>query len=108
MSIKIGNIRTFVPDGNIVIRVDRTSVLGNPYVMPDETYRDTVCDWYEDYFYETVNSLSDKEQSFKNALNHIIDDAKNNDVTLLCWCYPKRCHAETIKRYIEQKLEEDK
>lgn len=42
----------------------------------------------------------------KHELDRIIELAKNNDITLLCWCYPKRCHAETIKRYIESKLEE--
>ena len=105
MSIKIGNVQTFIPDDSVVIRVDRTSVLGNPYVMPDESYRDTVCDWYEDYFYDTVNSVRD-HKSFKNKLN-IIEIARTNDITLLCWCYPKRCHAETIKRYIEHKLEEE-
>ena len=106
MSVKIGNIRTFVPDGSIAIKVDRTSVLGNPYVMPDETFRDTVCDWYDDHFYDTVDSLAFYHISFKNELNRIIEIARTNDVTLLCWCAPKRCHAETIKRYIERKLEE--
>ena len=105
MSIKIGNIRTLVPDGSVVIRVDRTSVLGNPYIMPDESYRDTVCDWYEDYFYDTVNSVEGDHVSFKNKLNSTIEIARTNDITLLCWCHPKRCHAETIKRYIEHKLE---
>lgn len=104
--IKIGNIKTFVPDGSIAIKVDRSSPLGNPYMMHNESERDTVCDWYDDYFYDIVGNLHSisKNNRFVDKLESIFELAKTEDITLLCWCYPKRCHAETIKRYLEERL----
>ena len=29
---------------------------------------------------------------------------KEHDICLACWCAPKRCHAETIKKFIEKYL----
>lgn len=98
--IKIGNIRTFKPDGSIAIRVDRGTPLGNPFYMSNESLRDFVCDRYESYF-NTPHTII-----FNEELDRIVELAKTNDITLLCWCYPKRCHAETIKKYIEKQLEE--
>ncbi len=97
--IKIGNITTFKPDGSITIKVDRSSPLGNPFYMGNESLRDFVCDRYEAYFNAPHPII------FNDELNRIVELAKTNDITLLCWCYPKRCHAETIKKYIDKILE---
>lgn len=97
--ISIGNIQTFKPDGSIAIRVDRTSPLGNPFFMAKEEQREEVCDRYEEYF-DCPHTII-----FNTELARIVELAKTNDITLLCWCYPKRCHAETIKRYLEKQLE---
>lgn len=105
MSIKIRNIRTFKPDGSITIKVDRSSPLGNPFKMGnDESLRDLVCNNYERYFDNTVRV---RHTIFTNEVDRIVELAKTNDITLLCWCYPKRCHAETIKRHIEDCLKRE-
>lgn len=96
--IKVGNIRTFTPDGSIAIRVDRSSVLGNPFYMYNESQREAVCDRYEEYFSTTVKL---RRKDFMDELHRIYVLSLEQDITLLCWCSPKRCHAETIKRYIE-------
>lgn len=102
MSIKIGNIKTHKKDGSIAIKVDRTSVLGNPFYMSDESKRDVVCDKYEEYFNKKTNEKTDMK--FMSELYRINALSQQNDITLLCWCSPKRCHAETIKKYIETEL----
>lgn len=99
MSIKVGNIRSHKKDGSIPIKIDRSSVLGNPFYMPDESKRDLVCDQYEEYFNKKIKDGTDSK--FIGELNRIYELSKSNDITLLCWCSPKRCHGETIKRYIE-------
>ena len=101
--IEIVNLRNLqnVKDG-VVIRVDRASVLGNPFYMHNETERDAVCDKYEVYFNEKVTTKTD--DAFMNALRRIYKLAQTNKVYLACWCAPKRCHAETIKKFIEQYL----
>lgn len=102
MSIKVGNIRTHKNDGSIAIKVDRSSVLGKSFYVADESKRDSVCDRYEVYFNDKIKYGIDG--AFIRELSIIFEVAKTHDVTLLCWCAPKRCHAETIIRYIESVL----
>lgn len=101
--IEIVNLRQLkdVKDG-IVIRVDRSSVLGNPFYMSNESMRDAVCDKYQWYFDKKV--IENTDDAFMNELRRIYKLAKHNKVYLACWCAPKRCHAETIKAFIEQYL----
>ena len=102
--IKIINMRSGkkLKLGVPVIPVDRTTRLGNPFHMKNETERDKVCEEYEAYFNKKVAEKTDEK--FMNDLRAIYKLAKNGDVYLACWCYPKRCHAETIKKFIESYL----
>lgn len=34
----------------------------------------------------------------------ILEAARKGDVVLLCWCAPKRCHADVIKQRLEYEL----
>ena len=95
--IKIVNIQDKYYD----IYCGRGTALGNPYSM--ETYteedRNRVCDLYDKWFH----SMKDAgfSPSMRIELNEIKVAAKDGDVILGCYCYPKRCHVETIKKYIE-------
>ena len=91
--IRIVNLRNLkdLKFGEVVIRVDRRSPLGNPFHMRYESERDKVCDQYEAWL-PTVKDRPDIAQ----ALDDIREYALENDVALACWCYPKRCHAESI------------
>ena len=48
--------------------------------------------------------VNNKNQVVLNELRKIYRLAKKYDIALGCWCYPKRCHSETIKRFIESYL----
>jgi hypothetical protein len=99
--IRIVNLRNYRPvEGEVLIKVDRTSPVGNPFYMSDESRRDEVCDKYEAYF----NNPARHTSLFRYYLNDIIGTARNHNVALGCWCAPKRCHAETIKAYVEKVL----
>ena len=74
------------------------SILGNPYFLESESLRNKVCDEYQTYFEEHLNDLD-----FHNALQIIQHDLNYSNVVLGCFCYPRRCHCETIKNYIEKK-----
>lgn len=81
---KVLNKRTHgVPVG--AIYVGRPSKWGNPFVMHDERDRDNVCDAYEQWLRERP---------------HLIAQAKRELIgsDLVCWCAPRRCHAETLLR----------
>jgi len=93
----------------------RGSALGNPFPMKGETQRDAVCNQYEDWFYSVIdepNFLAFIEGHSINwspqmkMLRQIYNKALVSDVNLGCFCSPKRCHCDTIKHFIECKIEE--
>ena len=103
MNVLIRNLRDSKPTQPWEVRVDRASVLGNTFRMVSEDQRDAVCDQYEEYFNNIVRTKSNEE--FMNELRRLYKLAKHyGKLTLFCWCAPKRCHAETIKKFLEQYL----
>lgn len=114
MSIRVVNLRNYRNvENEVLVRVDRQSILGNPFRMKFPTpaqskhpefminERNRVCDAYESYFNEQVA----KDGAFRNEVLRIYRLVKSGkDVALGCWCAPKRCHAEYIKAFIEKQL----
>ena len=84
----------------------RGSALGNPFVMQNlsDTERNRVCDKYEEWFQKLLTKTGD--MPFLIQLHTIRKLAQKGDVTLQCFCAPKRCHCETIKKYIEGETDE--
>ena len=101
--IRIINLRNYkLNDDEILIKVDRSNkVLGNKFKMHHETERDIVCNKYEEWFNTQINN---KNQVVLNELRKIYRLAKKYNIALGCWCYPKRCHSETIKKFIDSYL----
>lgn len=95
--IEICNLRKDKMNKIYDFRVDRKSILGNPFYMKDESKRDEVCDKYEEYFY---NKLIYRDNIIEILKDMISIYKKYNRLNLFCWCYPKRCHAEVIKDFI--------
>ena len=82
------------------IKVDRSSILGNPFHMRDESGRKHVCELYKERFYKILaHAPTDREATELNRLKALYK--KYNKLRLFCWCAPKQCHAEIIKEYIE-------
>lgn len=101
--IRIINLRNYTLKPNeVLIKVDRSTVVGNPFPMHNETQRNEVCDKYAEYFAQQMPI----NKAFHAYIGNIYRTAKKQDVALGCWCAPKRCHAETIKTFIEQHLKE--
>ena len=97
------------------INCGRGSALGNPMEMHDESDRDAVCDFYERWFYSRVdepNFLYNLNKPYwdktpqEQMLKNLFRLALKQDVNLGCSCAPKRCHCDTIKTFLENKLEE--
>ena len=86
------------------VRVDRSSILGNPYYMNGESERDEVCNKYQAYF----NEKYENSEAFKNEVSRLISIYKRyGHLRLFCWCYPKRCHAMYIRKMIEIIMENE-
>lgn len=74
---------------------DRTTPLGNPYHMYDELERNRVCDDYDKYFHAVMVG---ENRGVQRAYHRILSALRAGEkVSLVCWCSPKRCHAETIR-----------
>lgn len=71
------------------------SFLGNPFWMSNESMRDYVCDRYEKEVWPRLVI------QYKDILDRLKAYQKDNVVTFVCWCAPKRCHAKTIKTWVE-------
>lgn len=96
MAITVG--KKFVPGSYYI---GRGTALGNPFVMNGEAERNFVCDQYELYF---QGKLFDNDPAFMKELNRLYQAAKSKDIVLGCFCSPKRCHGDTIKRYLDKLL----
>ena len=103
MIIRICNLR----DKKADFKCDRSSPLGNPYYITTSQNRDCVCNLYEKYFYETILNPDKSPPGALQYLDEILQYCKTTDfdeVTLGCWCYPNRCHTQTIKEWLEMEL----
>lgn len=92
------NLRNDKPTELYDFKVDRTTPLGNRFNMQSEFDRNSVCIEYDNYF---PTLIANKLPSiyFSQILSAY---RKYGKVRLFCWCFPKRCHAETIKRTLEE------
>ena len=99
-TIEIMNLRTDKPSEPWDVKVDRSSVLGNPYPIhfgPGGS-RDEVCDKYDKEFPRRIES----DYAFAQEIHRLFRlYMKHGKLRLFCWCFPKRCHVETIKEYLE-------
>lgn len=97
--IRIINLKSYTPiEGEILIKVDRSSPLGNPFKIKKESDRDKVYDDYQIYF---DNKIKKDDAEFIGALENIYLKSYEANIALGCWCYPLRCHAEVIKKFID-------
>lgn len=89
------------------VYIGRPSPLGNPFPLMDDRYRDEVISDYRRWLYNClrVNScmafpeMSDQERELLK-LKRIHD--RKGELTLICWCKPKRCHGDVIKEILER------
>jgi|GEM_PF-901782 len=123
IAVTVGNLRN-TQQG---IKVDRSSVLGNPFKMRHEGERDAVCDGYEHYFEKVLaegepikvaNQVAQEraleitdvwkrptQQQFIAELDRVEGALrKNPKQPVLCWCAKARCHGETLARHWERAL----
>lgn len=70
--------------------------------MQNETQRNTVCDQYEVYFNIKIKNDREIQELLKQMIQTLRDYGQLN---LFCWCAPKRCHAETIRKYLLEVIE---
>jgi uncharacterized protein (DUF488 family) len=80
------------------IYVGRPSLLGNPFVLHREEQRAAVIRDYEDWLAE---QLLDPSSPASCEIQRLAELTRKQDLCLVCFCAPKACHADIIKRMIE-------
>lgn len=79
--------------------VGRPTVLGNPFPMRKESERDSVCEQYEEWF---NNKLSEQDPVVLNELRKLfVIGRQQGYLKLGCYCAPRRCHADTIAKFLK-------
>lgn len=73
----------WVEQSGLAVRIDRKSIWGNPFLLPDDGDRDTVCDAYADHYWPRKPSLHSRTAELRGK-------------ALGCWCAPQRCHGDFL------------
>lgn len=82
--------------------VGRPSPLGNPFWMSDESRRDEVCNQYEAWF---AKKVEEKDPAVMGELRRLYRLGLYRPVQLVCFCAPRRCHADTIANFLNKHLQ---
>lgn len=97
--LRVVNLRNYKKrEGEILVKIDRSSPLGNPFVMKSENERRNVCLEYREYFLNNIKvdvRMGREIQLIKDYIE------RGDKVALGCWCAPKECHGDFLKEYIE-------
>ena len=97
--IKIGNVyKPTVGFTHIYVgrpKAGTQSPLGNPFPITATQTRDMVCDKYHLWLQEKLKDPNSPQSKEIQRLKNI-----KGNIELLCFCTPKRCHAESIKEAI--------
>ena len=95
------------------IYIARPSVLANPWSHMDSNYPDVIkvgsrkeaVDNYINYFLQQYKN----DSSFREIIDDLVELHKNNiDFNLVCWCSPKECHGDVIKKFVEYQVNRSK
>ena len=76
------NLINWAKTEGLFIQIDRGSPFGNPFEIPGDGDRKTVCESYETYF------------GLKKSLHRKIKSLQGK--VLGCWCYPEQCHGDYL------------
>jgi len=93
--ITVVNKRYFKGKG---IYIGRPSPLGNLFIVGRNGSLEEVMRKYGEYLPEAIKY----DKKIAAAFERIKKAAKEGDVNLICWCAPKWCHGNIIKRMVEE------
>lgn len=107
--IKIKNKHKSKPESNDIY-IGRGSILGNPFTHLNlqntkaEFHcesRDEAIKNYEDYINDKIKN---NDLKICKEIDRLCEIAKEKDINLVCFCSPKKCHGDIIKKIIEKRI----
>lgn len=95
--INKGKGRDQLREGEIGIHVDRTNpTLGNPYILRDKKsheQRDVCCNQFERM---AEHDMQHRGPIYRAVMELVERVLAGEQIALMCWCKPNRCHADWI------------
>lgn len=81
--------------------VGRPSALGNPFIITGGGERASAIQKYETWLRQQIE---DEDRDVMEAFLVLLRQARRGDVNLICFCAPEPCHADVIKKILEEML----
>lgn len=102
--VTVVNKHTHVPTDHDMY-IGRGSALGNPHAMTATVTRSMVCAMFAGHITEKL-SLGDKRvvKALDEIANHSL---QGNPVNLVCFCAPQQCHADYIKKLVDNAVRQE-
>jgi peptidoglycan/xylan/chitin deacetylase (PgdA/CDA1 family) len=85
--------------------VGRPTPLGNPYRLVNEQHRDQVVSQYATWLDHQVKRGNPEVVQALEELYRALK--RKGDITLICFCAPRRCHAEVIAGHLKRRALEE-
>ena len=90
--MEVHNLRSLPKDFSTnIVKVDRSTKWGNPYVIPKDGNREEVIAKYRTYLWNKMTS-----EDFRNEMLNELDGSD-----LACWCAPLDCHADVLIKAVK-------
>jgi hypothetical protein len=86
------NMRRLKPAGPGDVRVDRATILGNPYTVGIHRSREQAIELYEQYARKRIAT----DPEFRSAIRGL------RGKRLFCWCTPLPCHGDVLVKLCEE------
>lgn len=77
--------------------IGRGSPLGNPYKINNYMTREQCIINYEEYI---IRELEKENKEILNELIRLFNIALKQELNLVCYCSPKPCHGDIIKKIL--------
>lgn len=132
LDITVGKITRDPLDLSGQIRIDRTTIMGNPFYLASdasEEEREFNLKMYRIYLNGVIRKAYDPRtiayrlaeayeftipntwqrpslKTFRDEFDRLVELAKKQPIELMCFCHPKRCHGDILKSAIEWKIRE--
>ncbi|KKM72796.1 hypothetical protein LCGC14_1416870 [marine sediment metagenome] len=100
MRTRVTNIRYTFIDTRLIgtIRIDRTTIFGNPFKIKKGCTRKQSIEKFKSYFYNRIKTDKVFRQRIKALGGHVLG----------CWCKPLLCHGDIIVEYLDSENEKKK
>lgn len=87
--------------------IGRPSPLGNQFKIGEDGDRAQVVNLYRIWLWNEISFTANPTKAGREVRRLYNQWQRDGELTLVCWCAPKPCHGDVIKRCLEWLAEND-